>query len=402
MDKVLAIGLMSGTSLDGIDAVLVEIHGINENIKVGIIDSYHYTYTKKERETLLNLCNPKVANLEQICSINMYLGEVFGNIVNKLLDQSGYKKEDITFISSHGQTIYHHPKGSKNEMDIPGTLQIGDISVLSETTGISVVGDFRTADMAAKGQGAPLVSYVDYLLFNNNEVSRAVQNIGGIGNVTYVPKNSLMEDVQSFDTGPGNMVIDEVVWRVTKGEKTYDKDGKIASKGKVNQELLDMLMSNEYFLLPPPKTTGRELFGKEFVDNIFEQYGRLRLEDLVATVTDFTCLSIANSYNRYFVEKGFIVDQLIVGGGGSNNPFIIKRLKDHMPNVEVLTHESFNLSSDLKEAMAFAILGYQCLLGQYNTIPSATGAKTPVIMGKISYTQPSAMQRIEKMRRVLV
>ncbi|WP_099159824.1 anhydro-N-acetylmuramic acid kinase [Virgibacillus ndiopensis] len=400
MGKALGIGLMSGTSLDGIDAVLVEIDGMGGNVDVKIIESLTRQYSDKVRMEIMDICSPETATLPKISSMNMYLGKEFGDIVNELVKKANLSNEDVHFISSHGQTIYHQPFQGKNEFDVAGTLQIGDISMLSEATGIAVVGDFRTADMAANGQGAPLVSFVDYLLFNNPNKSRAIQNIGGIGNVTYVPKNSSSDVTQSFDTGPGNMVIDEVVFRITNGELTYDKDGEIAKKGRINQQLLEKLMSNKYFNITPPKTTGRELFGRRFVDTIFEEYGNLSSEDLVSTISEWTALSIAYSYKHFLEEKGYVIDEVIVGGGGSYNPYLIGRLKHHLPNMNVYRHEDFGISSDLKEAMAFAVLGYQCIKGKYNQIPTATGAYKEVIMGKTAYTHPDALERLDSLRRV--
>ncbi|MBP1948044.1 anhydro-N-acetylmuramic acid kinase [Virgibacillus litoralis] len=399
MGKALGVGLMSGTSLDGIDAVLVEIEEKEDNVDVNIIDSYTQRYDQDVRNALMDVCSPSTATVQKINSINMFLGKEFGGIVNKLLKQANISKNDVHFISSHGQTIYHQPFDGESNLDVAGTLQIGDISVLSEETGIAVVGDFRTADMAASGQGAPLVSYVDYLLFNNPNKSRAIQNIGGIGNVTYVPENSDSDRIQSFDTGPGNMVIDEVVYRLTNGERNYDKNGEMAYRGTVNHQLLTKLMSHDYFKQEPPKTTGRELFGNQFVDDIFKEYGQMNPEDLVATVSEWTVLTIAHSYNQFLIDKGFKIDEVIVGGGGSYNPYLIERLNSHLPEVNIFTHEHFGMSSDLKEAMAFAVLGFQCILGKYNQLPSATGAKRQVIMGKIAYTQPDALERIDILRR---
>ncbi|SEP88585.1 anhydro-N-acetylmuramic acid kinase [Virgibacillus subterraneus] len=399
MGKALGVGLMSGTSLDGIDAVLVEIEEKEDNVDVNIIDLYTQHYDQDVRKALMDVCSPSTATVQKINSINMFLGKEFGGVVNKLLKQANVSKNDVHFISSHGQTIYHQPFDGESNLDVAGTLQIGDISVLSEETGIAVVGDFRTADMAASGQGAPLVSYVDYLLFNNPNKSRAIQNIGGIGNVTYVPENSNSDGIQSFDTGPGNMVIDEVVYRLTNGKRNYDKDGEMAYRGTINQQLLTKLMSHDYFKKEPPKTTGRELFGNQFVDEIFKEYGQMNPEDLVATVSEWTVLTIAHSYNQFLMDKGHKIDEVIVGGGGSYNPYLIERLNYHLPEVIIFTHEHFDMSSDLKEAMAFAVLGFQCILGKYNQLPSATGAKRQVIMGKIAYTQPDALERIDTLRR---
>jgi len=401
MGKCLAIGLMSGTSLDGIDVALVEIEDSKENFQVSTISTLSIPYSKDMREQLKSLCSPATANLDSICSMNMYLGKELGLAVNSLLEQSKVNSKDVSFISSHGQTIFHKPEGSNVFGDVPGTLQIGDISVISETTGLPVVGDFRTADMAAGGQGAPLTSFMDYLLFKSKTHSRAVQNIGGIGNVTYLSRDASENDIKSFDTGPGNMVIDEVVTRITNGRQTFDQDGKIAASGTIQDAFLSSLMSHSYFQLQPPKTTGRELFNLEFVNKLMDEAQLLGLknEDIVATVTSWTAKTIAESYINFIEINGEIIDEVIVGGGGSYNPFLMKQLHKYLPTKKLFTHEDFNISSNFKEAITFATLGYRCLTGQFNQFPSATGAKQQVIMGKIAYTQPEAYNRLLSLRR---
>ncbi|WP_053218550.1 anhydro-N-acetylmuramic acid kinase [Virgibacillus senegalensis] len=401
MNKQLGVGLMSGTSLDGIDAVLIEIEGVSPDTRVRLVESLSHEYDPEIRQALKELCDPETASLEKICSMNMFLGKEMGKIVNDLLNKANIGKEDVLFVSSHGQTIFHKPTGGKNVTDVPGTLQIGDLSMLSEVTGITAVGDFRTADMAAGGQGAPLVSFVDYILFNNHERSRAIQNIGGIGNVTYIPRNAKRDQIMSFDTGPGNMVIDEVVYRITEGKQAYDKDGAIAYSGEVNQKLLEKLMEQPYLSMEPPKTTGRELFGSSFVDSIMRETDDLRQEDIVATVTAWTAKTIADGYSRFIESSNNVIDDVVIGGGGSYNPFLMEQLRRYLPNKTVYKHEDFQLSSDFKEAIAFAILGFHSLCGQYNQIPSATGADHPVIMGKISHTQPLSFLRLNALRRDL-
>ncbi|MDW0108881.1 anhydro-N-acetylmuramic acid kinase [Sporosarcina aquimarina] len=397
--SILAIGLMSGTSVDGIDAVLVEIKGSQENIEVEIKDSIETKYTLEERKELLRVSTEETSDLQSISSMNFYLGKKYGEVVNNLLKKSGYTFLDIHFVSSHGHTIFHQPyKGSKT-LDKANTLQIGDISAIADTTNIAVVGDFRTADMAAGGHGAPLTSYIDYLLFSNRDTSRVIQNIGGIGNVTYIPKNAKREQIVSFDTGPGNMVIDEVVFRVSDQKETYDKDGQYARKGKVNEDLMLFLNGHEYLQVKPPKTTGREVFGSHFVDQIFGKFGHLDANDLIATVSDWTAVTITDSYKKFLISKGNELDEVVIGGGGSYNPYLLERIAYHLPDVKVGIHEDYGISSDLKEAMGFALLGYQCLKGEYNQLPSATGAEHSVIMGKISYTQPEAFDRMIAVRR---
>lgn len=399
MTKHLAVGLMSGTSLDGIDAVLVEIEGIDKSLKVKVVESYFQPYESDLRTALLDLCDPKTAALDTICSMNMYLGKLSGKTVNHLLKKSGISKEEVTFISSHGQTIYHIPEIIANHpWEVPSTLQIGDISAIAEETHITTVGDFRPADMAANGQGAPLVSFVDYILFHSENKHRAVQNIGGIGNVTYISSDLEKGQTLSFDTGPGNMVIDAIVQQITDGKQKYDKDGKLSDKGQVHEDLLADLMNHPYFKIKPPKTTGREMFGLAFAKELMKKAKEQKIndEDLVATVTAWTAKSIADSYQSYLIKQGHKVDEVIIGGGGSYNPTLLAFLEAYLPDQKIVTHEHYGISSDSKEAIAFAVLGYYTILGQFNQLPSATGADHPVIMGKVAYTQPEAYERLRR------
>ncbi|GKV70581.1 anhydro-N-acetylmuramic acid kinase [Sporosarcina sp. NCCP-2716] len=396
--SIRAIGLMSGTSVDGIDAVLVEISEPQGELKVETLGSIETKYTPEERKELLRISTEETSDLQSISSMNFHLGKKFGTAVNNLLKKSDYTSDDIHFISSHGHTIFHQPYKGDGPLDEANTLQIGDISVIADLTKIAVVGDFRTADMAAGGHGAPLTSYIDYLLFTGGSKSMAIQNIGGIGNVTYIPKNASREQILSFDTGPGNMVIDEVVYRVTDQAETYDKDGQYAKQGVINEDLLAFLNEHEYLQVEPPKTTGREVFGAHFVDRIFEGFGHLAANDLVATVSEWTAVTITDSYKNFLMEKGDGLDEVVVGGGGSYNPYLLERISHHLPGVKVSIHEDHGISSDLKEAIGFALLGYKCLKGEYNQLPSATGADHSVIMGKISYTQPEALERMIAVR----
>ncbi|MCG1027254.1 anhydro-N-acetylmuramic acid kinase [Virgibacillus halodenitrificans] len=397
--NILAVGLMSGTSVDGIDAVLVKINSVNENIKIEVVESLEIPYSNEERTELLLIADNKSSSLEKICSANFYLGKKFGQTVNLLLEKAKVRNDDIHFISSHGHTVYHQPVTGEGMLNEKSTLQIGDISVIAQLTGIATVGDFRPADIAVGGDGAPLISYVDYMLFGNEDCSRAIQNIGGIGNVTYVPKGADSDKVMAFDTGPGNMVIDEIVYRMTDGKEKYDKDGLYAYQGKINKQLLEELNSHKYLSVDPPKTTGREQFGKHFLDEILVEYNDVQPIDLITTVSEWTAMTITDSYKNFLLNKGKDINEIIIGGGGSYNPYLVERIAYHLPEAKVKLHEEHGISSNLKEALGFAMLGYQCLRGEYNQIPSATGAQAPVIMGKISYTNPSALKQLETVRR---
>ncbi|MFG6147792.1 anhydro-N-acetylmuramic acid kinase [Halobacillus sp. B23F22_1] len=398
MVKIYGIGLMSGTSLDGIDAVLVESVYNEEGLPFRIIESLTKSYDEEIYESIMRICDPETAKIEEVSAMNMYLGKKFADVVHQLLQKAKMKPEDIHFISSHGQTIFHQPLAGQKSYELKNTFQIGDLSVLSEETGIAVVGDFRTADMAVGGQGAPLVSYLDYLMFGRDGKARALQNIGGIGNVTYIPSNGDVSCTLSFDTGPGNMVIDAVVHSITNGKWSYDHEGKLARKGNIDKELLSQLMDHEYFQSPLPKTTGRELFGQSFAARMMEDFKHIAEEDLVTTVSEWTVESIVKGYRDFIEVDGVHLDEVIIGGGGSYNLYILERLQQKMQHLKVRTIDDFGVPSSFKEALAFAVMGYQTIIGKENQIPSATGAERSVIMGKIAYSQPEAYQRLMSIR----
>jgi anhydro-N-acetylmuramic acid kinase len=316
-----AVGLMSGTSLDGIDAALVKITGSGERISVELIDFINEKLPENIKVEIRNCCLVDKSNVELVCSLNFKLGYLFANAVKKVCSRAGFQLNRLDFIGSHGQTVFHIPRGNGNL--VKSTLQVGEPSVIAYQTGCTVVSNFRTMDMAAGGEGAPLVPYTEYLLYRG-EKNRALQNIGGIGNVTVLPGNCRLDDMYAFDTGPGNMIIDEVVKRL-KGV-SYDRDGAFAAEGKVDEELLSELMNTPYIRQTPPKTTGRELFGSQFVDKILEKWGDLRDFELIATVTAFTAYSIAENY-RSFVFPKHKIDEVIIGGGGSYNNTLVEMLK---------------------------------------------------------------------------
>lgn len=365
-----AVGLMSGTSLDGIDAALVEVGERPQDIS--LIHFLTLPYSAGQRSELLRLCQPGEATVAEICAMNFQLGELFAAAVLKLLDEAGFRPEQITAIGSHGQTIYH----------IPGqaTLQIGEAAVIANRTGITTVADFRPADIAVGGQGAPLIPFFDHIVFGNTQGLTAVQNIGGIGNVTVVGEQAHALPCVAFDTGPGNMVIDAIVRLMTEGALSFDEGGKLAAQGQVNQGLLARLMGHPYFSAHPPKTTGRELFGSEFSTELWENSDLPPL-DLLATVTAFTAESIADQYRRFVAPYGTI-ERVIIGGGGSHNHTLLNMLRERL-SCPVYVHEDFGISSDAKEAMAFALLALTTLDGKCSNVPRATGAQRPTILGKI-------------------
>ncbi|NMB02842.1 MAG: anhydro-N-acetylmuramic acid kinase [Firmicutes bacterium] len=376
MNYELAVGLMSGTSIDGIDAALVRIY---EDNSFELIDFFTQPFTSEQREYILGLCDPRTANVEEICWANMELGELFAQAVISLAERSGTELAQIDFVGSHGQTIYHIPGHS--------TLQIGEPSVIANRTGIVTVGDFRPADIALGGQGAPLVPYFDRITFGHL-APVGVQNIGGIGNVTVVTTESSALPAIAFDTGPGNMIIDGVVEIISEGKLKYDRNGELAAKGRVDGELLANLLAHPYFAEDPPKTTGREVFGKQFSQDLVKNCS-LAPADLVATVTAFTAHSIADQYER-FIFPYCSLNQVIVGGGGSYNPTLLSWLRELL-QIPVVTHEDVGISGDAKEAIAFAFLAQATLRRQVNNVPEATGAQ-PGVLGKVCYPNANQLQ----------
>lgn len=376
---------MSGTSVDGIDAALISITGKGISTKYTQIGFITLPYSKREKKELLLLASGNVGGSKSLLKIDVYLGKKFALAAILLCKDCSIEKDQIDFIGLSGHTFYHLPIETKYlESQVTGTLQLGEPSFLNEEFNCPVVSDFRVRDMAAGGQGAPLVAYTEFVLFRSSTKNIALQNIGGIGNITILPKNCLATEVVAFDTGPGNMVIDNLVTIFTNGELSYDKDALIAKKGILNNILLNYLLEDSYFLMDLPKSTGREKYNKGYIDNIikFAQKHNISFEDLIFTVTFFTAKAIEIGIKNY---SNVNIETLIVGGGGSHNPIILDSLKKLLPNVEVLTFEDIGQNSDSKEAIAFAILANETLNGVYNNLVSVTGAKHSVVMGKVSY-----------------
>lgn len=374
------VGLMSGTSVDGVDAAVVDIDG--DGVRLTAFEMFGYS--RSLRKAIFALFDPATSGVDDICHFNFVLGEVFADSVIKLCQKNDIPLESIDLIGSHGQTIYHNPRGRQfRGRKIRSTLQIGEASIIAERTGITTVADFRPGDMAAGGQGAPLVPYADYVLFGHKKKHRVIQNIGGIANLTYLPPVCEVADIIAFDTGPGNMVIDGVVSRLSSGRKRYDRDGKMAAKGIVDEDLLGQLMEHSFIRRRPPKTTGREEFGADFCDGLYGAAVAKNLSggDLLATVTAFTATSIVRAYKRFLPA---MPDEVILCGGGANNCTLVKMLKDQLAEIAVLKTDHFGINSDAKEAVSFAILAYAAINGLCNNVPGATGASRPVVTGKIT------------------
>ncbi|ERI95215.1 anhydro-N-acetylmuramic acid kinase [Clostridiales bacterium oral taxon 876 str. F0540] len=372
------VGLMSGTSLDGIDSALVKVSGSGESTRVELIDFINKDIPEDIKKEIMDCFSTTKSNVELICSVNFKLGYLFAQAVKDVCEKAKFDINKVDLIGSHGQTVYHIPEG--HDTIAKSTLQIGEPAVIAYETGVPVVSNFRTMDMAAGGQGAPLVPYTEYLLYRGNK-NRALQNIGGIGNVTVIPKNCSMDQMYAFDTGPGNMIIDEVTKRL-QGQK-YDKGGLFAASGKVNEHMLEELMNIEYINAEPPKTTGREFFGSQFVDKLLEKWGHLQANDIIATVTMFTAKSIAINYRKYVFNR-YLIEEVILGGGGSYNNTLVSMLKELLPECKIIIQEDLGYSSDAKEAIAFAVLANETINDNAGNVLGATGAKERVILGNIT------------------
>lgn len=378
----LIVGLMSGTSADGVDAVVAQIRGSGPQLAAKVLAHAHRPFAAALRRRILQAAlHGRVA---EICELNFLLGEHFARAALEVIRTAGLKPHDITAIGSHGQTIHHLPNAKT-----PSTLQIGEPAVIVERTSITTVADFRVRDMAAGGQGAPLVPYADWALFTDAERPRIVQNIGGIANFTFLPPGALLNDVFAMDTGSGNMVIDAVVTELSRGGQSFDRNGRWAAKGRASEKLLAACMAHPYIRRRPPKTTGREEFGEPFVRWFLGKARRARLPDgdIVATVTAFTAASIADAYERFafpkLEPKSVFKLQIILGGGGAKNATLRRMLAERIDVGQLLTHEDFGIADSAKEALAFAILAHETLQGRPSNVPSVTGASRSVVLGKI-------------------
>lgn len=370
----LGLGLMSGTSADGIDALLAEVSGkgLRTRVRTLVFETYPFTPGMKQR--ILKLVS---AQAEEICEMNFIIGELLAEAARKLMKRAKVSPGKVDFIGSHGQTVYHlsgHPCRRNS------TLQIGEGAVLAARTGVITVCDFRPADIAAGGTGAPLVPFADYILFRKKGKTRALLNLGGIANVTVIPGK--LDQVMAFDTGPANMVIDGLVRLQSRGKRKWDDGGQLAGKGKLNERLLGDLMGHPYLRLPPPKSTGREMFGEEFAKNLWKKGRRLSFEDLLATATFFTAASIYLGFDR-FIFPLFRVDEIYVSGGGMHNRTLMGFLGKVFDPIPVAPLNDLGVPGDAKEALAFALLADATLQGMASNVPSATGARGPAVLGKI-------------------
>ena len=384
-DAMRVMGMMSGTSADGIDVALARISGAPPAIGAKFEGHYHVRFPGRVREAILRLANGGPTTTAEISQLNFVLGEEFERAAIAACKKWRVGLRQISLIGSHGQTVFHQGVAAPFlGRRVASTLQIGEPSVIADRTGVMTIGDFRPADMAAGGQGAPLVPFVDYFLYRDARIGRVALNIGGIANLTAIPAAARPGQLIAFDIGPGNMVIDAVVEASTRGRAHYDRDARFAIRGKLLPTLLSTLLKESYLRKRPPKTAGREQFGREYAQKILAWGKRHRAptEDLIRTATVFTSLSIADAL-RKFVLPRMRVDELIVAGGGARNPLLMAQLAASLPEIEIVPASKFGIPAEAKEAFAFAVLAYEAYHGRANNLPSATGARHPAVMGKL-------------------
>ncbi|MGN6030769.1 MAG: anhydro-N-acetylmuramic acid kinase [Thermomicrobiales bacterium] len=393
----LCVGLMAGTSLDGIDAALVRIAGHARDAQLELLAFATTPYPEAVRAELLALYDDQTDALARLSSLNVAIGELFADATLAICAEGGVGPAALEVIGSHGQTVWHQPlPDPANPLSRTSTIQIGEAAVIAARTGAPVMADFRVGDIAVGGQGAPLAPYFDWAIFSDPTRNRAVQNIGGIGNITWLPAGGDGSDVIAFDTGPGNMLIDGVVSRLTHGALTYDRDGVLAGTGTPIPGMLGHLLEDAYLRQPPPKTTGREYYGAAMVSRLLADVDlspgallgndvdtatRQRACGLVATVTAFTAASIADACLRWLPA---IPDDLLVNGGGCRNPVLMRMLAEALSGTTVRATDAVGIDGDAKEAMLFALLAHDAVAGLPTNIPRATGATRAVPLGKLT------------------
>jgi anhydro-N-acetylmuramic acid kinase len=389
------IGLISGTSVDGVDVAITRIAGHAAGASVDLLAFETIPYPAPVRTELLALYDDPANAVARLCSLNVVVGEHFAAASVDVANRAGIDLATVEVIGSHGQTVWHQPAPDPLwPLSTPSTLQIGEASVIAARTGVPVIADFRVADMAVGGQGAPLAPYFDWAVFTDPERSRAIQNIGGIGNVTWLPAGACVDDVIAFDTGPGNILIDSLVTLLTNGAQVYDRNGAFAAQGALIPGMADHLLEDPYLAAPPPKTTGRESYGLPQVRDLMAEIGlavgtlqaddpatRQLACDLVATVTAFTARSIGDAYRRWLPA---LPDDVLVNGGGCRNPVLMRMIGGDLPGIPVRATDVIGFDGDAKEAMAFALLAHDAFAGYPTNIPGATGANRAVSLGKLT------------------
>lgn len=388
---MIVIGLMSGTSVDGSDAAVVRLDGAPPSLKWQVLKHSHRSFNPELRAEIFACFRPETGSVDRLCRLNFALGRAFGAAAIAAVQDAGLSMNEIDLIGSHGQTLWHEPPSG---LAMGSTLQLGEPAIIAEMTGVPVVSNFRTRDVAAGGQGAPLVPLADWLLLSHPTKIRAAQNIGGISNVTFLPPVSAEETpsrlsrshdgVMAFDTGPGNMLIDEAARLATDGEWSYDQDGKLAAQGRVDESLLADWLAEPFFQQQPPRTTGRELFGTQRAAEYWSQANKHELSpnDILSTLTALTVRSIEHAYRTFLPN---FPNEVIVSGGGARNHTLMAMLAERLSPARLTTSEEYGLGIEAKEAVAFAVLAYETWHKRPGNIPSATGALRAVVLGSVTY-----------------
>lgn len=391
------VGLMSGTSADGIDAALVTINRQKSGPHVQMVAFHSLPYPRSLQQRIL--AASVSGTVSDICHLNALLGEWFANAALGVIRAAQLTPADVDLIGSHGQTVHHLPQGIKDTGvgAIRSTLQIAEPAVIAERTGITTVGNFRPRDIAAGGQGAPLTPGVHALLFRHPRRARLIVNLGGISNVTYLPKGSGVSGLIAFDTGPANMVLDGLMSQSTNGRLLMDRDGRLASRGRVDPRLLAKLLAHPYLSQAPPKSTGREVFGASLLNELLQmqQAKQLPIEDLLATCSRWTAEAVGTA--RRWIKNG--IDDVIVGGGGVRNRAIMNHLSDIFSPATVTSFETHGWDSKALESVAFAVLAYQTVTEQCGNVPSVTGASQPRLLGCIVPNGPRWFDRFRSQGR---
>lgn len=387
---ILVLGMMSGTSVDGIDVALARISGAPPRLKSKLLGHSRVDFPVVLRSEILRVAEGGRITAGELSQLNFRLGQCYAEAALLACRRFRVSPARVALVGSHGQTVFHQGRPSKFlGRSTASTLQLGDASVIAARTGITTVADFRPADLALGGQGAPLVPYADYLLYCHKKFGRVSLNLGGIANITVLLAAARPSQIRAFDTGPGNMLIDALVQQFSRGRRSYDKDARLALSGQANLPLLNEMLREPYLRLPPPKSSGREYFGSAYVEKLLSAARRYRARpaDLVRAATIFTALSIVDALHRFVLPR-IKIHQLIVSGGGANNPLILAQLAAALPHIDVISSTRLGIPVDAKEAYAFALLAYESFHQRPANLPSATGARRPAILGKIAYAPP--------------
>jgi anhydro-N-acetylmuramic acid kinase len=374
----IGIGLISGTSVDGIDAALVKILETEDSFKLELLAGETIAYDPALRAEILAVCAEQPRTVAQICQLDDAIASAFAAAALKIAQNSQIQPD---FIASHGQTVFHRPPliiGDRPQLG--HSVQLGRGAVIANLTGIKTASDFRTADIEAGGHGAPMVSMLDWLLLKHPTQVTCVQNIGGISNVTYLPANADRNAVFGWDNGPGNVLVDMATQKLF--GQTYDRGGQFAARGTADPELVADWLKQDYFEIPPPKSTGRELFSPAYLEQCLADCDREQLSshDILATLTEFTAVAIAQSYQKFLPK---FPDRVLICGGGSRNNYLCQRLKHHLAPAEVTDTTAAGVNADFKEAIAFAVLGYLKLQNRPGNLHRVTGASHPVVLGRV-------------------